>query len=50
MIMLLGESQAWSWAASGWARRSFFVHLSYAFKASLKIGWKLEDEEEVGRV
>jgi len=48
--MLLGELQDCSWAASGWARRSFFVRLLYAFKASLKISWKLEDEMEVGRV
>jgi hypothetical protein len=48
--MLLGESQAWSWAASGWVRRSFFVRLSYAFRALLKIGWKLEDDEAVGGV
>jgi hypothetical protein len=48
--MLLGESQAWSWVASGCLRRSFFVRLSYAFRALLKIGWKVEDDEAVGRV
>jgi hypothetical protein len=50
--MLLGESQAWSRAASGWAKRSFLVRLSYAFKALLKIGWKVEveDDEPVGGV
>jgi hypothetical protein len=47
--MLLGELQDCSWAASGWARRSFLVRLSYAFKALLKNSWKLEDEVEVGR-
>jgi hypothetical protein len=45
--MLLGESQAWSWEARGWARRSLFVRLSYAFKALLNIGWKLEDDDAV---
>ncbi len=45
--MALGESQACSLAASGCARRSFFVRLSYAFKALLKISWKLEDEAVV---
>jgi hypothetical protein len=48
--MLLWESQVRSWAASGWARRSFLVRLWYAFKALLKITWKLEDEVGVGRV
>ena len=33
----LGESQAWSCTASGWARRSFFVRFSYSFKALLNI-------------
>jgi len=42
--MAVGESQAWSWAASGCARRSFFVRFSYALRALLKISWKLEDE------
>jgi hypothetical protein len=46
--MLLGELQFWSWAASGWVRRSFLVRFSYAFKVSSKISLKLEDEEEVG--
>jgi hypothetical protein len=46
--MLLGELQFWSWAASGWVRRSFLVRVSYAFKASSNISWKLEDEEEIG--
>ena len=41
--MALGESQVWSRAASGWASRSFFVRLSYVFKALLTISWKLED-------
>ena len=31
--------------ASGWARRSFFVRFSYAFRALLKISWKLADED-----
>ena len=45
--MELGDSQAWSCAASGWARRSFFVRFSYTFKALLKISWKLGDELEL---
>jgi hypothetical protein len=45
--MALGESQIWSWVASGWASRSFFVRFSYAFKALLKISWKLDDEAAV---
>jgi len=45
--MALGDSQAWSCAASGWARRSVFVRFSYTFKALLKISWKLEDELEL---
>ena len=39
------ESQAWSWAASGWASRSFLVRFSYAFNALLMISWKLDDDE-----
>ena len=45
--MAVGESQAWSWEASGWASRSFFVCCSYAFSASLMISWKLDDMESV---
>jgi hypothetical protein len=44
----LGELHFWSSAASGWARRSFFVRFSYAFRALLKMSWKLEDEVAVG--
>jgi hypothetical protein len=44
--MLLGELQCWSWAARGCVRRSLFVRLSYAFKASSKMIWKLEDEAD----
>jgi hypothetical protein len=44
--MAPGESQAWSWTASGCARRSFFVRFWYLFKASLIISWKFEDEDE----
>ena len=43
----MGESQIWSSAARGWASRSFFVRFSYAFKALLKMSWKLDDEAEV---
>jgi hypothetical protein len=39
--------QSWSSAASGWATRSFFVRFSYAFKAVLKMSWKLDDEDAV---
>jgi hypothetical protein len=45
--MAAGESQAWSWDASGWASKSFLVCFSYAFRALLKISWKLFDEEAV---
>ena len=45
--MSLGELQACSRAARGCARRSFFVILSYAFKAVLKMDWKLEGDVEV---
>jgi hypothetical protein len=44
--MALGESQDWSWAASGCSCRSFFVHFLYVFKALLIISRKLEDEDE----
>ena len=44
--MALGESQDWSRAASGCARRSFFMRLLYLPKALLMINWKLEDEDE----
>jgi hypothetical protein len=33
--------------AKGWVSSLFFVVLSYVSKAALKIGRKLEDEEEV---
>ena len=50
--MALGELQDWSWAARGWARKSFFVRFLYSSKALLMISWKmetlLEDEEAVG--
>jgi hypothetical protein len=48
--MALGELQDWSWAASGWIRRSFFVRFLYWSKALLMISWKLEDEETVESV
>ena len=35
--MALAELQDWSWAASGCARRSFFVRLLYLSMALLKI-------------
>ena len=44
--MAPGESQDWSWAARGCARRSFFVHFSYLSKALLIISWKLDDDDE----
>jgi hypothetical protein len=42
----LGESQDWSWAASGCALRSFFVRPLYVIKALLIISWKLEEDDE----
>ena len=42
----MGELHFWSSAASGWASRSFFVRFSYAFRALLKISWKLDDDPE----
>ena len=44
--MALGVLQDWSLTARGCASRSFFVRLSYVFKALLMINWKLEDEIE----
>jgi hypothetical protein len=42
--MAPGESQDWSWVASGCSRRSFFVRFLYVFRALSIISWKLEDE------
>ena len=42
--MAAGESQDWSWAASGCVRRLFFVFVSYRSTAALKIDWKLDSE------
>jgi hypothetical protein len=47
--MLLAESQALSWSASGWVRGSILVRFLYTFKALSKIGWKV-DGVEVGWV
>jgi hypothetical protein len=44
--MALGESQDSSCAASGCARRSFFVRFLYWFKALLMICWKLDDLDD----
>ena len=41
--MSLGVLQACNCAARGWARRSFFVFFSYAFRAASKMDWKLEE-------
>jgi hypothetical protein len=43
--MSAGELQAWIWAASGWASRSFLVRFSYAFRALLIMSWNLDDDE-----
>ena len=50
--MSLGELQAWSCAARGWARRSCLVFSSYAFMALWKMELnkmelKLEEGEDV---
>ena len=42
--MAAGDSQVWSWAASGWESRSCLVRFSYAFSALLMISWKLDDD------
>ena len=42
--MASGESQAWSWEASGWASRLFFVRFSYALSALSMMSWKLDGE------
>jgi hypothetical protein len=42
--MAHGESQDWSWVASGWASKSFLVHFLYASSMPLMISWKLDDE------
>jgi hypothetical protein len=44
VIIVVGDLQFSSSAASEWARRSFFVRFSYAFRALLKMSWKLVDE------
>jgi len=41
--MEVGESQDWSWAASGWARRSLFVCFFIRFQGII------EYQLEVGR-
>ena len=46
--MVAGESQDWSWAASGCVRSLFFVLVSYRSTAALKIDWKLDEEEVEG--
>jgi len=46
--MVAGESQDWSWAASGCVRSLFFVFVSYRSTAALKIDWKLDREEVEG--
>jgi len=46
--MVAGESQDWSWAASGCVRSLFFVLASYRSTAALKIDWKLDEEEVEG--
>jgi len=43
--MVAGESQDWSWAASGCVRSLFFVLVSYRSTAALKVDWKLDREE-----
>ena len=45
-----GELQACRCVASGCARRSFFVFFSNAFKAVLKMDWKLEVDVDVDGV
>ena len=42
--MSLGELQACSRAARGCARRFFLVFFSYAFRATLKMDWKFEED------
>jgi hypothetical protein len=44
--MAVGESQTWSWEASGWASRSCFVRFSYSFSALVMTSWKFDDEAE----
>src|SRR5260221_8337555 len=46
--MVAGESQDWSWAASGCVRSLSFVLASYRSTAALKIDWKLDREEVEG--
>ena len=45
--MATGELQAWSWEASGWVSRSYFVDFSYAFNALFNISWGMDDEAAV---
>ena len=44
--MSFGDVQACSCAESGCARRSLLVFFLYAFRAALKMGWKLGDDVE----
>jgi hypothetical protein len=46
--MVAGESQDWSWVASGCVRSLFFVLVSYRSTAALNIDWKLDREEVDG--
>ena len=46
----MGELDFWSSAASGCARRSFFVRFLYVSRALLNISWKLVDEVMVAVV
>ena len=48
--LALDESQAWSRTARGCKRISFLVRFSRAFKALLKIGWKLKEGDVVEEV
>ena len=46
--MSLVVLQACNCEVRGWARRSFFVFFSYAFRAASKMDWKLEGHAGLG--
>ena len=41
------HASSYGGVASGWARRSFFVFFSHAFRAVLKMDWKLDEKVDV---
>ena len=42
----MGESHDCSWAVRGWVRSFFFVVFLYVSKVAVKMGRKLEEEDD----